>query len=402
VSYESTSVLPGADARRAAVLDVLRMLGYERAAADKGLISRHYWFEEKDYRSYTGVLVVVRKGNGRDLEVETHAPGARSYWDYEQQVRTIRTLRRFFGGRFETDSGTNRFWADVPLRALPAQAGCHRAFERLGRNIIRAHIYLMNRAFPQQQWQQLTGFDELDRLNPRLLSNHLLLPFLVAAIEDYLKSAFVALLRYSTRKMNLLRPARLPPERLRAVSDGTLTIEDAIAAGLPFQNILAAFEQFRILEPKLDLAGELRRPFRRRRERLLESLQRLVERRHAFIHRVESDLSFDDEDVARAVADVEVALTRVQERIYGFYGWPMDRGWYAGGAVRIVREARARVGAVGKRLTGPPPARPRQDSTFKAAAPGKISGRRPGRSLNTPPPRMPERARPPGRPRALR
>jgi hypothetical protein len=170
------------------------------------------------------------------------------------------------------------------MLVLPPRArGVLRAYSRLKYSIFQTHIYRSSiSAAPERR--KLTGIQWMDELNPMILANNLLLPFLTAALEDFFKSAFVALLRYSDRKRAVFKGARVASSNLARVSDGVLTIEEAVAESLPFQKISMICEHFKALDPHLDIAGCLKRPYRRRRESLLHSLDGMVERRHSLIH----------------------------------------------------------------------------------------------------------------------
>ena len=106
-------------------------------------------------------------------------------------------------------SARNVTFLHTAILQLQAQAGCHLAFQRFGEGLIKADIYLTSREFPQEHWKHTGKIEFLDQMNPRLLSNNLLLPYLVSVLEDYFKSTFVVLLQYSDRKESFLRGARL-------------------------------------------------------------------------------------------------------------------------------------------------------------------------------------------------
>jgi len=195
------------------------------------------------------------------------------------------------------------------------------AFERFDSNIERAIMYLMNRKFPKNF---RTGWDAklLGGFNPWILSNNLLLPYLVAAMEDYFKSTYVALLRYSTRKESVLKTARLTGEHLARISDGSLSVEEAFVEGLPFQNLRSISETFRALEPKIDVHGILQKPFRRRKVSLYDSVMQVVQLRHEFIHRGDIHVEFDDSALEKAMRDVQSAVDRVYQKITAVHSWP--------------------------------------------------------------------------------
>jgi hypothetical protein len=102
-------------------------------------------------------------------------------------------------------------------------------------NRYKAKIYHEARDFPHHPPHKWKGIEFLQELDPRTLANHMLVPSLVAAIEEYFKSTFIALLRYSPRKEAFLKGARLQGEQLLAISDGKATAEEQISETLPFQ-----------------------------------------------------------------------------------------------------------------------------------------------------------------------
>lgn len=60
------------------------------------------------------------------------------------------------------------------------------------------------------------------------------MPFLVAAVEDYFKSTFVALLRYAPKKASFLKGVRSQGDQLLAIADGKHTVEEQVVETLPF------------------------------------------------------------------------------------------------------------------------------------------------------------------------
>jgi hypothetical protein len=158
--------------------------------------------------------------------------------------------------------------------------------------------------------------------SPWVLSNNLLLPFVVSILEDYFKSTFVALLKYSARKESVFKSARLSSQQLLRLSEGNVSVEALVAEGMTFQNLRVVSDAFRTLIPALDIHGVLRRPYRRRRLSLWEALSEVVENRHAFVHRGEVDIEFGDEVLATRIVDAQVAVDRVYRRLCQVSGWP--------------------------------------------------------------------------------
>lgn len=332
MSYSSTNEL-AQGTKLKDVLEFASLLGYRYDGILKsdevGPISCFDWFEEKDYCSWSGVELGIYEHDST-VTVETRTPIARSYFDLEHQNKTIRLFRKHFGGTFTTDEGKGRYLRPGSGPPTPAASGCHLAFQRFGSNLITGHVYYMRRNFTGPKPQAPSGIYVIDKTNPWLISNNLLLPFVVAIIEDYWKSTYVALLRYSAKKDTILRAGRLTPEQLAAVSEQRTTVEQAFAETLSFQRVSTVCKHFAALDPKLDFAGALRKPYRRRRIPLYDSLEEMTDLRHDVIHRAEISRRVTDAYLIALVHDLEVAIVRCYRQLTKTYGWAYNKWWHAG------------------------------------------------------------------------
>ncbi len=332
--------------------ELLELLGYRRAGRPvfpwrDGALGYFSLHSEEDYRSFSGVYLVVYRDKRGRFCVYTRTNSWCSRWDLDQQIRTVRLLKRYFGGTFETDAGKNRYWRNEQTEMAPAEAGCFVAYERFDSSIVRAVHFLSDRQFSEQWSNPRRPKAVLDQLNPRLLANNLLLPYVVAALEDYFKSAFVALAKYCANREALFRNVRISTERMAQVAAGEATLEEVLAESMSFQNLGAIHAHFRALDRRIDLAGTLRRPFGgRRRGSLYDAVEAVISRRHDLIHRNVVDVAFEDVDVARAVDGVYAAVRRCHEHVIAVHGWSPDEhsppSW----------SARKRVGLKKKAATG--------------------------------------------------
>jgi hypothetical protein len=338
MSYESENAFP-AGTRLRDVREFVQLLGFNKLGVinskEFGRFENFSFFEEKEYRSWSGVELAIRI-DGTSLSVSTRSASGRSYYDLEKQNLTIASLKRRFGGTFVTDEGRNRYLRSRFGPPPPPASGCYLAFWRLGGNLIRASSYLDARQFPSQKNEELL---RSIGHSPANLSNNLLLPFLVAALEEYLKSAFIAILRYSNRKDAIFRGLRLQGDQLAAISNGK-SVEEQIAETLPFQRISAVTRNFALLDPKLDIAGVLKKPYRRRKQSLFNLLEEIVTTRHDFIHRAKLDTTLTDSRMHELIYDLDDAMTRIADHLTAHYKWPtIVRSWHLGNR-RVTRRMR--------------------------------------------------------------
>mgnify|MGYP003118388602 CR=1 FL=1 len=166
-----------------------------------------------------------------------------------------------------------------------------------------------------------SGFDFLDGMNPRLLSNNLLIPYMIAVWEEFFQAMFAACLRYSKQRESALKRAKLSHSDLEKLAIGSVQVERSIADFFSFQRPSAIAETFRLLDPKLNLSTPLRKPYRRRRVSLYDSIESLVERRNELVHAGNLDLRLFDKQLETTMGDLTEAVNRAYDYIAKHYGF---------------------------------------------------------------------------------
>ncbi|MBN1929192.1 MAG: hypothetical protein JW764_06590 [Chlorobiaceae bacterium] len=328
MSYTSENRFPSST-KKSEIIRLIKLLGYKNHGSYEseklGRVDEYHWFDDDDYKSWYGVELSIYKDRD-EFCVGTRTNITRSYYDLSHQNETIRTLRKFFGGSFITDEGKNRYLHPDSNPPEPAQSGCHLAYQRFGANIISAMIYLESRDFPQHKKEPI-GLLWVDNKNPWIISNNLQLPYFVALLEDYFKSTFIALLRYSDNKNSFLKNGRLSPEHLSQISEGNRRIEESITELMPFQNISTICKNFKQLDKSIDFASILREPFRRRKQSLFTSIEIMVDKRHNIIHRGMIDTSLNNNAIKKIIFDLEASVVKCYKHLTKARGWQYDKWW---------------------------------------------------------------------------
>jgi hypothetical protein len=324
MSYETENHLPkGVSIRQAA--GFARLLGYKpngtyaHLGSPKMLSLVH--FEHRDYQSWNPIELSISENNGA-VTVGTRSRIGRSHYDFEKQNDTVREIRKRFGGTVFKDGGNGSGYSAGP--ALPAAAsGCYLAHQRLAGNLSRLNVYLLvsppldvheSMVAAQRIWPQMREYQ------PEIFSRNVLIPYIVATMEDFLKSLYVALLRYADNKAVIFKGARLSGEQLAFISDGKISVEEALSQYMSFQNIKLVGKHFKELDSKLDIIGPLRRPLRANVS-LLDHMEKIVEQRHALIHGMELDIRLDTKKVQMIVKHVTNAMDIIYEEINRHFSW---------------------------------------------------------------------------------
>jgi hypothetical protein len=324
MSYTSESVLRKS-ASVARVQEIIELLGYKRVRDGLKVPNRitgYMWHDETDYRSWAGVELDIYKTPKGPVKVSTRSTVSRSYWDLVHQNRTLKLLRDLFGGNFETDAGRNRYWRPEAPPPQPISSGCYLARWTFHNNMGKADIYMMNRKLEGQiARDNSTGFDFMDQFNPRLLSNNLLVPYMIAVWEEFFRATFTACLRYSSQRETALKRAKLSHSDLEDIAIGSMQVERAVAEKFSFQRPSSIVEAFKLIDPKLDIGNPLQKPYRNRKVNLYNSIETLVEQRHQLVHTGDLNLKLFDKHLKTALSDLTEAVNRSYGYIAKQYGF---------------------------------------------------------------------------------
>ena len=319
---DSTSDLP--TKRQADVNEFLLLLGYTAFGGRLKLDDpwRYVYYPEADYAFLAGVTAnVYLRADG--IRVHTRTQLWRSKTDSDFQNFTIRQLKKRFGGTFQTDAGTNRYFRyDGPDRR-DAEAGVYRSYFTFQNNHATAGVYLQN-----MSREGSFNYKEMPlavrHAHASVNLGNMLVPFLVAMIEEFFRSSYVAILRYSPRREQILKDVRLSVAEIASYEGSGLTLDDVAARRMSFQSVSKVSEQFKNLDKRFDVAGWLRAPYRRRRESLHASIERLVEQRHALAHRAEMNPLYDYTAAKRDHETLGAAAQRVYKHLVRLNSWAAE------------------------------------------------------------------------------
>ena len=319
MSFESHSELPkGTPLTR--VKEIIDLLGYTKIANSlkiPDMKGNYFWTDEVDYKSWSGIGLQLYQDNKRIVTIDTRTSVARSEWDLIHQNKTIKLIRDTFGGEFWTDAGKSRYWRPDGNPPSPVSSGCYLARWHFHNVMIKPRLYLMQRGLDQPNTELAPrGLEILDEMNPRLFSNNLLLPYFVAVWEEYLRSSFIALLRYSKDRQAALKRASLNQRQLEAIATGANTVEEALADTLSFQRPSVVSKNFRLISNQWNIGAVWRKPYRRRKISLYDSIESYVEYRNEFVHSGQMNIRVTDKMVDRILKDFEAAA----DRAYAAFG----------------------------------------------------------------------------------
>ena len=324
MGWDAYNTLPKGT-REEDVFRFLEMLGYRQVPrhlwVPKGVKTFSFWRDDH-YRYITGIYAEVYREHKPMLTVHTRTSIWRGNFDSEFHNLTIKELKRRFGGYFRTDYGRNRYFKfDGPV-IEKAEGGCYAAYTRFHSNWQDIQMFLSSVNEAKLGFWSMPGIEFTDVHSPKIMASNLAIVSLVSLVEDYFRACYVALLRYSPRRAEVLKGTRVTGQDLVSVADGASTVEEAISKWMSFQDISKICQSFKELDPtKMDFAGVLRRPYRRRRESLFDCVGRIIRQRHDLIHRAVVDPGYTPVEAMRDADSVYVSVRRIYQSLIATYGW---------------------------------------------------------------------------------
>ena len=295
---------------------------YPRQRRDKETLATFFYYNNIDYKSISDLQATLGIDSDTKLLVlRTHSTLWRSKFDTDFHNRTIRELKQLLGGYFTTDEGRNRYFTfEGPVREY-AEGGVFLAHLKFKQNIDRGKLLIKNLSVATGHFPALSIHPTIDAYNPRVVASNLLVPFLVATMEDLFRSSYIALLRYSDKKSQIIKNAQLKSSDMTALISGEADLIDVVARWMNFQDLKKASEAFKGLNNKHDIHGVLNRPYGRRKASLWDSLTALIKQRHLLIHDAQVRADYSLANIDRDTNTCATAIWKVYQHIAIANAW---------------------------------------------------------------------------------
>lgn len=295
--------------------ELFLMLGYEKRN------KVYYCGDDAEYKYESGVKIWKYKEDEKERIYRIRVLAFCSEYDLKKANDTISSMRKYCSAWFESDYGKNRYFQVGPL-VKGAENGCYIAINRMD-NQFSLFSHSLKKYPPDLEAERIMEKNS-GMPTPSSFNANVYLAYLCALMEEYFRSTYIALLKYSKRKDKILT-SKLSAYDLAEISEGKKTVEETYARTLSFQNIQKIVFNFKQLDSKLDIGKPLKEPYHRRKRNLYCQLEEIFERRHNMVHRVEVDSNYTAEILEKDIKDVEEAMVRVYRYLCEQYGWEKMR-----------------------------------------------------------------------------
>lgn len=296
---------------KSAIEKLLMLMKYEKMG------DAFYCGNDKEYKLYTGVYVWMCDQNKEEWVYRVRSPIFATGYDLNKINETLRGLKQYCEASFESDYGKNRYFQEGTL-VKGAESGCYFAAERLYNNFSSLKYALSK--YPDDTESEKTIYQINGIQTPGMFNANVYSTYLCSLIEEYFRTTYIVLLKYSDRKEKILN-VKFSPYDMVDISNGRKTVEEVFASMLSFQNIQKICSNFHALDNKLDIGQGLKKPYHNRKKNLYEQINEILERRHGLVHRLELDDNYSTKNLQKDIQDVAFAIKRVYEYLCQYYDW---------------------------------------------------------------------------------
>lgn len=327
MSYTSINTFPEGTTITS-VKNLVELLGYIKCADVLSIpeqVGCYSWVADFPDISFVGIELSIYRSNNA-VSVETRTRAGRSYWDIKQQNITIKYLHDYLGGSFETDEGKNKYLYRDAVEPSRLASGLYLSRWIFNNALITPRIYMNCRTLQGDVAKEKpTGLDWMDKINPRFFSNSIIIPYILGAWEEYFRSSFVVLLQYADCKIKAYKLMRVRAEDFVNVLKLGKRLENQLADSLSFQRPDVIDANFRAINEKLDIAGSLRKPYKRRKKTLFDYIDDIVEERNLLVHTAKNNMLITDKELAKMITDFEAAADKIYALFGDVYGFTPNK-----------------------------------------------------------------------------
>ena len=309
---------------------IIEKLGYVETIVPKDLKKyykkMYFWQPEKQDLTYVGVELNICHTKNDKICIETRTRAGRSYIELQQQNHTIKIIKDFFGGYFETDYGKNKMFP--PNDCNPEKTDLEMAIyvQRwiFNNALIPLSIYsdfiiqnIHTNSNAGDLFSDAIGvLPFVDGMRPLVVSNNIQLPYLIGAWENYIRNVFLSLLKYGDECEKFIKPDKLSAEDLMKIKNGEMCIEECLVNRLSFQRPYTIIANFKKLDSSIDVNAIFQKPFKKRKKSLYEQIDNIIELRNKIVHDGFLDTSLTQKDISRFIENI----TEVADRLYKAIG----------------------------------------------------------------------------------
>lgn len=276
MGFDSSVILPK-KTKLNEVKRFLHLLKYQELKKD------YFFFNDNDSEEYfTGITLTIEKNKTENLELYLRTNVWRTIADTEYNNLTLSEVSQRFGGYFRTENGKNKPYKFGGIERRNAEVGCFSVFMTFRNNMVKPNVFSQHLEMELEK-RPLSELQIINEHHPASIGMNISIPFLISVFEEYFRSIFIVLLKWSENKKEILKNLKINTEDLADVSNGISSIEKIASRNISFQNISGINSAFDKISKEIKFIHLLKS--KEPKKNHFERINKLIEFRHQIIHK---------------------------------------------------------------------------------------------------------------------
>ena len=247
------------------------------------LDENYYFFNDNNSAEYfTGVSLTISDNKPENIEIHLNTTVWTSYADTEYTNLTLSEISKRFRGYFITENGKNKYYKYCNTIRKGAEASSYNVFMTFRNNMVKPNVFLQHLESYNNEKPIPYSVPILAEMHPVSIGMNIAVPFLISVFEEYFRTMFTVLLKYSEQKKDVLKSIKIKSEDLFDVSEGNKNIEMVAARTISFQNISSINSAFSKLLKEINIINILKST--KPNEKYYDRIIQLIDFRHLIIH----------------------------------------------------------------------------------------------------------------------
>jgi hypothetical protein len=275
MGYDSSIILPEKTSLKE-VKGFLKILKYNE-------IEKNYFFYNNNdsEEHFTGVTLHIEKTRP-NIEFHLRTTVWTTIVDTEFVNLSLKEISRRFNGYYRTEFGKNKPYKFSGIERRNAEAGCYNIFRTFNNNMCQPNVFFQHLESLEKDKPLSKDMWFINEFHPTSIGMNITVPFLISVFEEYFRSTFIVLLKWSNRKKEILKSLRINSEDLFEVSEGKTTVEKIASRYISFQNIENINSAFNKISKDVNFNHLLKST--NREKDYYNRLEKLIDFRHKIIH----------------------------------------------------------------------------------------------------------------------
>lgn len=316
MGYDSSITLPK-KTKLKEVKKFLHLLKYQELEKD------YFFYNNNDSEEhFTGVTLTIEKDKTENLQLHLRTTIWTTIADTEYTNFTLSEVSKRFGGYYRTENGKNKPYKFEGTERRNAEAGCFTVFITFKNNMVKPNVFCQHLEM-QLEERPLTNLWIINEHHPASIGMNISIPFLVSVFEEYFRSTFIVLLKWSENKRDIFKGLRINTEDLADVSSGISSIEKIATRNISFQNISNINSAFDKISKNIKFIHLLKS--KEPQKKYFERINKLIEFRHQIIHSNSTNPFYDIQDFKNDINLVFDICELFYDRIIEINNWNKEK-----------------------------------------------------------------------------